>query len=199
MSDVVYCHSCTSGWFKDEWGLICPHCESEAVEVVSTFWEMEVNIWTLIDLLHRLKCKAIHRRQKNLLVEPRYRIYWRINLIYKEQYVGISKPFATSLFVLTLLYLALLYGETASEENIRSRDTEDEATKQSTAESSKEDTPEEEVVIAVMGVTGSGKSTFIRTMTGDGGVHVGHGLESGNSVLYFEVPILHIMIQTHPK
>jgi ABC-type hemin transport system ATPase subunit len=37
----------------------------------------------------------------------------------------------------------------------------------------------EEVKIAVMGVTGSGKSTFIRTMTGDLDICVGHTLQSG--------------------
>lgn len=32
--------------------------------------------------------------------------------------------------------------------------------------------------VAVMGVTGSGKSNFIRLATGDGGPEVGHQLES---------------------
>jgi ABC-type proline/glycine betaine transport system ATPase subunit len=36
-----------------------------------------------------------------------------------------------------------------------------------------------EVVVAVMGVTGSGKSTFIRNVTENKAISVGHGLESG--------------------
>jgi Fe-S cluster assembly ATPase SufC len=36
-----------------------------------------------------------------------------------------------------------------------------------------------EMIIAVMGVTGSGKSSFIRALTGKDDVKVGHGLESG--------------------
>lgn len=36
-----------------------------------------------------------------------------------------------------------------------------------------------QVVIAVMGVTGSGKSTFIRNTTGRNDIFVGHGLNSG--------------------
>jgi Zn finger protein HypA/HybF involved in hydrogenase expression len=35
MSDVVYCNLCFNEWFKDEWGVICPHCENESTEVVS--------------------------------------------------------------------------------------------------------------------------------------------------------------------
>jgi GTPase Era involved in 16S rRNA processing len=37
----------------------------------------------------------------------------------------------------------------------------------------------DEVVIAIMGVTGSGKSTFINNITKNKAVYVGHGLESG--------------------
>ena len=37
MSDVVYCHTCDNEWFRDDWGLTCPHCDSEATEIVSTF------------------------------------------------------------------------------------------------------------------------------------------------------------------
>lgn len=39
-----------------------------------------------------------------------------------------------------------------------------------------------DIVIAVMGVTGAGKSTFIRTVTGQNDVEVGHNLESGKVV-----------------
>jgi len=35
MSDVVYCNLCFNEWFKDEWGVICPHCENENTEIVS--------------------------------------------------------------------------------------------------------------------------------------------------------------------
>jgi len=42
------------------------------------------------------------------------------------------------------------------------------------------ETSPNEVVVAVIGVTGAGKSTFIRNMTGNKGIFVGHGLESGS-------------------
>ena len=42
---------------------------------------------------------------------------------------------------------------------------------------------EEDVVIAVMGVTGAGKSTFIKTVSGRNDVVVGDSLFSGMSVL----------------
>lgn len=76
------------------------------------------------------------------------------------------------LIVLILLFAAWIYGghvdETVAEED-----------------STLKDAPKDEVVVAVMGVTGSGKSTFIKTMTGNAGVHVGHGLESGTSIHLF--------------
>lgn len=36
--------------------------------------------------------------------------------------------------------------------------------------------------VAVMGVTGAGKSTFISQLTGDSNVVIGHGLQSSTSV-----------------
>ena len=118
----------------------------------------------------------------------------------KVQDVSASKPFASFLVVLTLLYLAWLYGSHVNEEESFSREAEAATAVSSKAESSTEEAPKGEVVIAVMGVTGSGKSTFIRTMTGDDSVHVGHGLESGNSILFSEKTlILHMIIQIHRK
>lgn len=38
---------------------------------------------------------------------------------------------------------------------------------------------EDSSLVAVMGVTGSGKSTFVRLVTGCDTVHIGHGLKSG--------------------
>jgi len=38
---------------------------------------------------------------------------------------------------------------------------------------------QEDVVIAVMGPTGAGKSSFVRAATGDNSVDVGHTLQSG--------------------
>jgi predicted GTPase len=38
-----------------------------------------------------------------------------------------------------------------------------------------------DIVIAVMGVTGAGKSSFIATVTGQKGIQVGHDLYSGKS------------------
>lgn len=75
---------------------------------------------------------------------------------------------------LTILYKAWIYGGHVDEAV---------AERSSTGESTADDAPKEEVVVAVMGVTGSGKSTFIRTMTGNLNVHVGHGLESGTYIL----------------
>jgi hypothetical protein len=39
-----------------------------------------------------------------------------------------------------------------------------------------------EVVVAVMGVTGAGKSSFIRRVTEDEEVHVGRGLQSSKNI-----------------
>jgi ABC-type proline/glycine betaine transport system ATPase subunit len=39
-----------------------------------------------------------------------------------------------------------------------------------------------EVVVAVMGVTGSGKSTFIRNVAENKAIYVGHGLDSGTKL-----------------
>jgi hypothetical protein len=33
--EVVYCHQCRREWYRDESGLICPHCDGEATEIVS--------------------------------------------------------------------------------------------------------------------------------------------------------------------
>jgi ABC-type hemin transport system ATPase subunit len=38
-----------------------------------------------------------------------------------------------------------------------------------------------DIIIAVMGMTGAGKSTFIRRITGDQSIKVGHKLSSGKS------------------
>ena len=43
-------------------------------------------------------------------------------------------------------------------------------------------TDPDEVIIAVMGVTGAGKSSFIRTVTGDSSVIVGDSLSSGTLI-----------------
>jgi ABC-type lipoprotein export system ATPase subunit len=40
---------------------------------------------------------------------------------------------------------------------------------------------ESEIIIAVMGQTGSGKSRFIKQITGSDEITVGHGLHSGQS------------------
>jgi hypothetical protein len=47
-------------------------------------------------------------------------------------------------------------------------------------ESQKEETIGEEIIIAVMGETGSGKSSFIQRVTRSDSVKTGHGLESGS-------------------
>ena len=47
----------------------------------------------------------------------------------------------------------------------------------------------EEILIAVMGVTGSGKSYFCRAATGDDGIVVGDGLESCNAT---DTPVKYI-------
>lgn len=39
----------------------------------------------------------------------------------------------------------------------------------------------EDRVVAVMGPTGAGKSTFVHAVTGDKSIQVGHGLASGQS------------------
>jgi ribosome biogenesis GTPase A len=40
-----------------------------------------------------------------------------------------------------------------------------------------------EVVVAIMGLTGAGKSSFIQTVTGNRDVGIGHGLNSGMFLL----------------
>jgi hypothetical protein len=40
-----------------------------------------------------------------------------------------------------------------------------------------------EVVVAIMGLTGAGKSSFIQTVTGNRDVGIGHGLNSGTFLL----------------
>jgi len=45
---------------------------------------------------------------------------------------------------------------------------------------SEQNSPEQDVVIAVMGVTGTGKSTFIKTVSGRNDVVVGDNLSSGS-------------------
>jgi hypothetical protein len=34
--EVVYCHACDNEWYRDEHGLICPRCDSDATEIVSS-------------------------------------------------------------------------------------------------------------------------------------------------------------------
>lgn len=34
--EVVYCHACQNEWYRDEHGIVCPRCESEATEIVIT-------------------------------------------------------------------------------------------------------------------------------------------------------------------
>ena len=91
---------------------------------------------------------------------------------------------------MTPVYIAWLYNCYASDDEVRFGEEQAETRADSSSDTSIEQTSEE-VVIAVMGVTGSGKSTFIRTMTGNDSVHVGHGLESGNSISVFEQSLSH--------
>jgi ABC-type sugar transport system ATPase subunit len=46
-----------------------------------------------------------------------------------------------------------------------------------------------EVVIAVMGMTGAGKSSFIRRITGDQSIKVGDTLHSGKCITFKKSPI----------
>lgn len=32
--EVVFCHQCGNDWYRDEHGLTCPGCQSDAVEIV---------------------------------------------------------------------------------------------------------------------------------------------------------------------
>lgn len=32
--EVVYCHACSNEWYRVDYGLICPDCNSEATEIV---------------------------------------------------------------------------------------------------------------------------------------------------------------------
>jgi E3 ubiquitin-protein ligase RNF115/126 len=34
--EVVFCHQCENEWYRDEHGLICPACEGEIIEIVSS-------------------------------------------------------------------------------------------------------------------------------------------------------------------
>jgi len=43
-------------------------------------------------------------------------------------------------------------------------------------------TMDTDVVIAVMGLTGVGKSSFIKNVTGREDIHIGHGLTSGTHI-----------------
>lgn len=60
------------------------------------------------------------------------------------------------------------------------------------------DTEDEDIVIAVMGVTGVGKSTFIKTVSGRNDVIAGESLSSGASE---RLPFFsgHITIRVTPK
>lgn len=116
--------------------------------------------------------------QKMASVNKTLFLYYKTVLTKNEQNVNESKPFASFLLLLTLLYLALIYGRHTFRET-GSRESEAARTGEPKGENLPSEGQEEEVVVAVMGVTGSGKSTFIRTMTEKDHVHVGHGLESG--------------------
>lgn len=35
--ELVYCHLCRDEWYRDEHGLVCPHCGGDFVEIVRTF------------------------------------------------------------------------------------------------------------------------------------------------------------------
>lgn len=102
----------------------------------------------------------------------------------KEQDVR-TPQFLLLTLLMTLIYIVWIYSGYASDEEGRLGEEQTETRADSNSDTTTEGTSEE-VVIAVMGVTGSGKSTFIRAMTGNDSVHVGHGLESGNSIFAFE-------------
>jgi Zn finger protein HypA/HybF involved in hydrogenase expression len=38
--EVVYCHQCEHEWYRDQGGLVCPRCDGEATEIVSTLGYM---------------------------------------------------------------------------------------------------------------------------------------------------------------
>ena len=46
-------------------------------------------------------------------------------------------------------------------------------------------------IVALMGATGTGKSTFVNLITGKEDAKVAHGLHSGTSPFYLGKPILH--------
>lgn len=53
-----------------------------------------------------------------------------------------------------------------------------------TSIANQQEAKEEDIIVAVLGVTGAGKSSFIATLTGRSEVKVGHDLESGNTSCY---------------
>lgn len=34
--EVVFCHACSHEWYRDQHGLICPQCDGEIIEIVSS-------------------------------------------------------------------------------------------------------------------------------------------------------------------
>lgn len=56
--DVVFCHQCDNEWYQDEHGLVCPRCDGEATEIVSSCRDdgrqmprrMEANVDTLLQV-----------------------------------------------------------------------------------------------------------------------------------------------------
>ena len=39
--EVVYCHRCENEWYKEQFGLICPHCDGDVTEIVSPYTQVQ--------------------------------------------------------------------------------------------------------------------------------------------------------------
>lgn len=60
--EVVYCHACCFEWYRDEFGILCPSCQSDVTEVVSMlppcvsgsiYWTQIQLFAKFIDSFHR--------------------------------------------------------------------------------------------------------------------------------------------------
>lgn len=71
--DRVFCHACSQVWLRNDYGLICPHCESEFTEIVRnvpTPLLDAVVVLTSMILLYADRSPSRRPRRTGLLTPP---------------------------------------------------------------------------------------------------------------------------------
>ena len=71
--ELVFCHACSNEWLRDQHGLQCPECRSDAVEIVSlpqvTFIYLALKGYNIVHKIYQALTPSINRSMSVMIHE----------------------------------------------------------------------------------------------------------------------------------